>query len=132
VESRFEDRTGWVGFIVFAGIMLVLLGSLDFIYGMTAIIKDDYFQLTRQGLLVFDLTAWGWITLIFGVIEFLAGLAIIAGATWGRVFGVIIAGLSVIHQFTLMSANPIWSLLIISLNVLVIWALVVHGREMKY
>jgi hypothetical protein len=132
VEQRTEEPTGWTGFIAFAGIMLILLGGLDFIYGLTAIIKENYVVFTRQGLLAFDITSWGWITLIFGLVQFGVGLAIIAGATWGRVLGVIIAGLSVVHQFAMMSVYPIWSLLIVALDILIIWALIVHGREMKY
>jgi len=132
VEQRTEEPTGWTGFIAFAGIMLILLGGLDFIYGLTGIIKENYFVVSRQGLLVFDIKQWGWITLVFGLIQFGAGLAIIAGATWGRIVGVIIAAVSVVHQFTLMSAYPIWSLLIVAIDILIIWALIVHGREMKY
>jgi hypothetical protein len=128
-----DDRpepTGWVGFVFFAGIMLLVIGGFNVIYGLVALFNDTYFVVTRAGLLGFDITGWGWITLIMGIIEIFAGLAILAGATWGRIVGIIVAFLSMLHQFSFMNAYPLWSLLIVALDVLVIWALAVHGREM--
>jgi hypothetical protein len=128
-----DDRpepTGWVGFVFFAGIMLLVIGCFNVIYGLVALFKDTYFVVTRAGLLGFDITTWGWITLILGIIEIFAGLAILGGQTWGRIVGIIVAFLSMLHQFSLMNANPLWSLLIIALDVVVIYALAAHGREM--
>jgi hypothetical protein len=124
------EPTGWVGWVFFAGIMLLVIGCFNVIYGIVALFNDTYFVVTRAGLLGFDITAWGWITLIMGIIEVFAGLAILGGATWGRIVGIIVAFLSMLHQFSLMSANPFWSLLIIALDVVVIYALAAHGREM--
>jgi hypothetical protein len=124
-------RTGWVGWVYFAGTMLVLLGSFNAIEGLVALFKDQYYVPTRQGLLVFDLTGWGWIHLIVGIVAIAVGIGLFTGATWARVSGVILAGLNAILQLLFLSANPLWAILVITLDVLVIWALVVHGDEAK-
>ena len=127
--ERYREPTGWVGFVVFAALMLIVIGSFNVIYGLVALFKDDFLVATRQGLLVFDVTAWGWITLIAGGLQILIGLAILGGQTWARVMGVIFAALNAIAQLAFLSAQPIWSTIIIALDVLVIYALTVHGRE---
>ena len=124
-------RTGWVGWVYFAGTMLVLLGSFNAIMGLVAIFDDQYYVPTRQGLLVFDLTTWGWIHLFMGGLAVIAGVGLFTGATWARVFGVILAGLNAIAQLTFLSAYPVWAMIVIALDVLVIWALIVHGDEAK-
>jgi len=131
MERYGEERTGWVGFVVFAGLMLIVIGSFNVIYGLVALFENEFLVPTRQGLLVFDLTQWGWITLIFGGFQMLVGLAIFTGTVWARVLGVIAASLNAIAQLSFLSANPIWSTIIIALDVLVIYALTVHGREVS-
>ena len=124
-------RTGWVGWVYFAGTMLILLGSFNAIEGLVALFNDQYYVPTRQGLLLFDLTGWGWIHLIVGGLAIITGIGLFTGAMWARVFGVILAGLNAIIQLTFLSANPLWAVIVITLDVLVIWALVVHGDEAK-
>jgi hypothetical protein len=124
-------RTGWVGWVYFAGTMLILLGSFNAIEGLVALFNDQYFVPTRQGLLVFDLTGWGWVHLIVGVVAIGVGIGLFTGATWARIGGVILAGLNAIIQLAFLSANPAWALIVITLDVLVIWALVVHGDEAR-
>ena len=131
MERYGEERTGWVGFVVFAGLMLIVIGSFNVIYGLVALFENEFLVPTRQGLLVFDLTQWGWITLIFGGFQMLVGLAIFTGTVWARVLGVIAASLNAIAQLSFLSANPIWSTIIIALDVLVIYALTVHGGEVS-
>jgi len=124
--------TGWVGFVFFAGIMLFLIGVMNVIYGIVGLVNDQFAVFTKAGLLSFDITGWAWITLIIGVIQLFAGLAILGGQTWGRVIGIIAASASILHQFAMMPLYPIWSILILTLDVLVIYALAAHGREMRY
>jgi hypothetical protein len=101
------------------------------IYGLVALLKDDYYTVSRQGLLVFDLTQWGWILLIFGALAVLAGIALFSGALWARIVAVAFAVLNVIAHMAFMSAYPVWALITIAIDVLVIWAVIVHGDEMK-
>ena len=124
--------SGWTGWVVFAGIMMVLLGVFHAIQGLVALFQDDYFLVGKNGLtLHIDYTAWGWIQLISGVIVFAAGLAVFVGQVWARSVGVLVAMLSAIVNVGFLAAYPIWSTIMIVLDVLIIWALVVHGGELK-
>jgi len=91
---------------------------------------DTFYVTTPNYVLEFDVTTWGWIHLIAGIIVALAGVALFSGRTWARVVGITLAFLSAIATFAFIPYYPVWSLLIIALNVFVIWALAAHGREM--
>ena len=129
--DRTNEPTGWTGFAYFAAVMLVLVGSFNVFYGLVALFKDEFLQATRAGLVVWDVTQWGWITLGLGILQILVGFAIMSGATWGRVFGVLFAGANALAQLAFLPAYPIWSTIIIALDVFVIYALTAHGRELK-
>jgi hypothetical protein len=123
--------TGWVGWIVFAAIMMFIVGAFNIIDGLTALFKDEVFVNSGKGLLVFDLTAWGWIHLLLGVGLCFVGAALLNGQLWARIAAVILVGFNAIEQLVFLSAYPLWSVLIIALDVMVIWALVVHGEETR-
>jgi hypothetical protein len=124
--------SGWVGWIWFAGLVLVLVGTINAIEGLAAIVEDDVFVTTGQGgLLVFDLTTWGWVHLLLGALQILAGLALFSGATWARVTAIVLVMLSVIGHIAWLNAQPVWSVIVIVLDLLVLWALVVHGDEAR-
>jgi hypothetical protein len=128
--ARGSTSTGWaVGFVVFAGVMMVMLGVFHALEGLTAIFKDQFFVATPNYLYSVDVTTWGWIHLIGGIVVALAGFYVFSGALWARIIGIVLAGLSAIANFLFIPHYPIWSLLMIALCVLVIWALAVHGRE---
>src|SRR4051794_11025747 len=94
-ESGRREPTGWVGFVVFGGVMLALLGGFQAIEGLVAIFKDNYYLVTRNGLLInVDYTTWGWVHLVIGLVAVVAGLGIFTGRMWARVLGIAIAGLS--------------------------------------
>ncbi|WP_350346762.1 hypothetical protein ABIQ69_08875 [Agromyces sp. G08B096] len=125
--------TGWVGWGWFAAIILLTAGIIDVIYGLIAVIGPDsaYFLSGTGDLVLFDVAGWGWWHLISGATLILAGGALFAGATWARVLGVILAVLNAIGQLFLLPVQPWWSLIVIVLDILVIYALTVHGRELK-
>jgi hypothetical protein len=124
--------TGWVGMVIFGGIMMLLLGGFHAMEGLVAVLKDDYYLVTRNGLvLTLDYTTWGWIHLILGVVAAAAGIAVFLGQMWARVVGVIVAVLSALANLAFLPAYPIWSVIIIATDVLVIYALTVHGREVR-
>jgi hypothetical protein len=126
------EPTGWVGWVFFAGIMMVMIGIFQAINGLTALFNDDFFLTTRNGLVVnLDFTTWGWVHLILGVVVLLAGFGLFAGATWARVVGVILAVVSAIANLAFISAYPVWSTIMIAVDVLVIYALTVHGAEAR-
>ena len=112
------------GWLVFASIMLVLAGIYNFIWGITALVKDEY--LINQFLFA-NLTFWGWFWLIIGIVAMVAGFAVLNKAPWARWFGIIMASISAIGMFTVIWAYPIWSIVIITLDVLVIYGLAEYG-----
>jgi hypothetical protein len=123
-------RTRWVGWVLFAGIMMILIGTFQGIAGLVAIFRDEYYLVTNSGLVITaDYTRWGWTHLILGVLVALAGLAVMRGAFWARVVAVVLAGLSALANLLFLGAYPLWSLLVIAMDILVIFALVVHGSE---
>jgi hypothetical protein len=131
-RSRAPQPTGWVGFIVFAGVMLVMLGIFHAIQGLVAIFKDEYFLVGKNGLTVsVDYTGWGWTHLILGIVVFAAGLGLFAGQMWARIVAVLVALVSAVVNVAFLAAYPVWSTIMIALDVLVIWAVTVHGRETK-
>jgi hypothetical protein len=130
-QGRTDTRATARGesWVAFAAIMLIMVGAFNMIDGLAALLKDEVFVKTPNGLLIFDLTAWGWINLLFGAAQFLVGVALTRGAFWARMVAVVLVTLNAFGQLAFLSAYPIWSLLIITLDVIVIWALIVHGPD---
>ena len=128
---RAEEASGWaVGFISFAAIMMLLVGMLQILAGLVAIFENQIYVQTRNYLFKFDVTTWGWIHLILGIIVALAGWGLLSGRIWARVVGITLAVLSAIANFLWLPYYPFWSLLIIALDVFVIWALAVYGGRL--
>jgi hypothetical protein len=126
------DRTGWAGWAVFAGVMLVLVGAFQAIDGLVALFKDEIYVVRPNGLVVnVDYTAWGWVHLLLGIVLIAAGAAIFSGRVWGRTLGVIAAIISAVLNFAFIPAYPVWSILIIAVDVFVIYALIAHGGELR-
>jgi hypothetical protein len=113
------------GWIVFAAVIMLIVGVLDFFEGLIAIIRDNYFVVHGNQLIVFDTTKWGWITLIWGIVLVIAGFGLWTGAGWARWFTIIVVGLNILGQLSWLGASsyPLWSLVIITLNIIVLYAL---------
>lgn len=126
-----NSPTGWVGWGYFAGFMMMLLGFLQGISGLTAIFKKEFFVITPEHLIAFNVTTWGWIHLVLGIVIFMAGLELLRGATWARVVAAILAILSFIANMAFISAYPFWSITIMVIDVLVLYAVTVRGGELK-
>ena len=120
-----------VGFILFAAIMLIMVGCFQAFQGLIAIFQNEFYVATRNYLFQFDATTWGWIHLIFGVIVAFAGWGLLSGRTWARVVAITVAVLSAIANFLWIPWYPFWALTIITLDVFVIWALAAHGRDLR-
>lgn len=125
------ERTGWTGWISFAGIMLVIGGVLQAFYGLLAIFNDDWAVWGREGVLFVDLTGWGWAHLIIGALVALCGVGLFTGNMAARIVGVLVAAVSLLVNFFFIPVAPFWALTVIVIDALVIWAITVHGREMK-
>ena len=121
--------SGWYGWIVFAGTMMIIAGAFNIIQGLVAVAKDEFYDVTPNHLVTFDLTQWGWIHLIMGVILLLIGLALFKESMWAVIAGMIVVSINMITQFAFMSAYPVWSIVAIAVDLMVLWALIVHGGE---
>jgi hypothetical protein len=123
----------WSGWIAFAGWLLIIIGTLDFFQGLIAVIRDKYYVLTPDQIIVFDLTTWGWITLIWGIVLGLAGLGLLSGAGWARWFAIIAGSLNFIIQlgFVGSSRYTLWALTALALNIVVLYALIVHWGDTR-
>jgi hypothetical protein len=129
--SARNQPSGWVGWVYFASLMMMLVGGFQAIAGLVALFKQDFYIATEQSLLVSNYDTWGWIHLILGLVIFAAGVALLNGAVWARMVGVLLAGISLFANMAFFSAYPFWSILMITIDVLVIYALTVHGDEAR-
>ena len=124
--------SGWAGWVGFAGIILIIQGIITGIQGLMAIIgPDQYYVITEENLLMFNVNGWGWWSLIIGVLLLLTGFALMAGMTWARIVAIILVALSAIGQLFLLSEQPCGSLLIIALDVLILFALTVKWNAIE-
>jgi hypothetical protein len=132
LDETYPEPTGWTGFIVFASVMMILAGSLNLVYGLVALFNDTWvgWNPDTANAVVLDITEWGWAHVILGAVLTLAGLGVLTGNVLARTIGVVVAGLSLMANFFFIPVYPIWAITIIVLDILVIWALTVHGREM--
>ncbi len=121
----------WVGWIYFAGAMMMMAGGFSLIEGLVALLQNEYYVPSTQGLLVLDLTGWGWVHVVMGGLAIVIGFGLFVGAMWARVTGVVFALLNTLVQLAFMSAAPVWATIVIVIDILVIWALIVHGDEAK-
>ena len=123
-----QDISGWaVGGIAFAGTVLVMVGAFQIIEGIVAIANDNFFIATRNYTFNLDVTTWGWIHLIMGIVLLVTGFGLFARSTWAGVTGIIICLLSAVSNFFFLPHYPLWAITIIALNVWVIWALTRPG-----
>jgi hypothetical protein len=124
--------SGWAGWVVFGGLMLILLGIIHVIEGVVALFDQGYYTVRPSGLVVHvDYTVWGWVHLLLGIVAILTGLGLLAGNIVARVVGVCLAVISAVVNLAFVGAAPVWSIIVIVLDVVIIYAIVVHGRELR-
>lgn len=123
--SRVPLTTGWLSF---AGVVAFVVGIFNVMDGLVALFRNDYYLVTAQDILVFNFTAWGWIWLILGLFQIAVGAGIIAGQLWARAAGVVMAVLAAIGHLAFLRAFPVWSVIVIALCVVLVYALTAHPR----
>ena len=130
-----SQDSSWGGWIVFAGIVLLVVGALDVLQGFVAIIQDEYVVATTKGLAIVDVTAWGWITLLWGILLVFAALGLFGGAGWARWLAIVGVALNAIQQIMFLAnypqAYPLWNILIVALDLIVLFALTARWRGYK-
>nr|WP_287390206.1 hypothetical protein [Candidatus Microthrix sp.] len=129
--TQTEERTGWTGWIYFAGTMLLIGGTLSIIYGFVALFNDNWVVFGNTNAVFLDLTGWGWVHVIIGALIVLSGFGVFTGNVLARTVGVIVAAVSMIANFLWLPVYPFWAIIIIVIDALVIWALMVHGGELR-
>lgn len=129
--AKIQTPTAWVGWGYFAAAMLVLVGAMQIIQGLGAIFNPDYFVVTENRVFLFDISTWGWIHLILGVVALSAGIGTMTGARWARIVAVVITALVMVGTIAYITTFPIWSIFTLLIGFFVIYALTVHGSEMN-
>ena len=126
-----REVTDWVGWIAFAGAMMLMLGIMQMIVGVAAIAKDDLWVAGQNGTLVLSVTQWGWVQLIIGALITIAGFSAFAGKFFGRLVGIVLSMSVIVANITYVDLHPTWSVIVIFMAVFVMYALLVHGDEAK-
>lgn len=121
----------WTGWIAFAGIMMIIGGVLQGLYGLIALLNDQWVVWGNTGAAFLDLTQWGWVHLIWGIVMILAGIGVMSGNLLARIVGVFLAGITAVVNFAFIPVYPLWSVIVVVIAIVVIYALVAHGRDMK-
>ena len=130
--ARGQEATGWaVGFILFAAIMMIMAGVFQALAGLVAIFENEFYVPTRNYLFQFDATTWGWIHLLVGLLVAFAGWGLLSGRTWARAVAITLAVISAIANFAFIPYYPFWSMLIIVIDIVVIWAVDVYGGTLR-
>ncbi|HET7487835.1 MAG TPA: hypothetical protein VFJ85_07895 [Acidimicrobiales bacterium] len=121
-----------MGWIAFASVMMMVVGVFQAIAGFVGLFKDEYYLVASKDLVLsVNYTAWGWIHLGIGTLLVLGGLSLLSGRTFGKVIGVLVATLSAIANLAFLAAYPVWAVTIIAIDVIIIYAITVHGREIE-
>ena len=105
-EVQVASARAWSGWIGFAGLLLMIIGAIDFFEGLIAVIRKEYWQFTSQGLIIFNVTTWGWLAMIFGVVLFLVGLGLTGGASWARWVAIILIAVNLLGQLGWVGSSP--------------------------
>jgi hypothetical protein len=125
-------ESGWTGWVRFAAFLMILNGVLQAFQGFAALVNPDYFRVTSSGLAVsINYSGWGWIHLAIGVGLFLSGMGVLAGNVLARVVGVLFVGVNALTALVFLDAAPGWGIIMITLDVVVIYAITVHGSELR-
>ena len=127
-----QEISGWaVGFLFFGAMLMMIMGGLHIIEGLTAIINDKFYVVLPNYSLSFDVTTWGWINFIGGIIVVLAGLGLLMGSELARIVTLLVAGISLLWNFYSIPYYPVWSIIMIALAIGVIWAVATHGKDVE-
>jgi hypothetical protein len=127
-HARNASRGEGYGMVVFAAVLLGMLGIFNIIDGIAAIARSHIF-IANAHYVIGDLRAWGWVALILGVAQALASIGVLAGNQVARWFGVAVIGLNLINQMFFLPGYPFWSLMIIAVDVVALWGLCVYGSR---
>ena len=127
----YDQRSGWTGWITFAAVMMILAGSLNLLYGIIAAVNDEWVVFTNRANVYLDISEWGWVHIIVGAVVLISGLGLFSGNILARTIAVVVASISLVVNFFFIPVYPLWAITVIVIDLLVIWAVTAHGREMR-
>lgn len=130
-SSRPTQSTGWVGVIVFGATLMVMLAIFNIIQGLLAIGESDVFVRSGGDVVIWDVSTWGWIHLVLGVLLAVTGVLLFKGTVWAIVVALVLVVLNASAQMLFLPVYPFWSLIVIAVDMLLLWALTFHGSEMR-
>jgi hypothetical protein len=127
------SKGAWAGWVAFAGLLMMIIGGLDFFQGLIAVIRDQYYVLGDNGALVIDVSQWGWIMMIWGIVLALVGYGLVSAASWARWVAIFLVSVNFIAQLGYDGGSgwTLWSLCVLALNVIVLYALIVRWDEAR-
>ena len=131
-EAPTQPSEGPSGWVLFAGVIMLVDGILDACWGLAALLNDEVVTVGGHGVVVWDFTAWGWAHLIGGTLIAITGIGLLAMRGWARWLGVLFVSINVILQFGVFTAFPLWAMLIIALDVIVIYQLTVRWEPARF
>lgn len=124
--------SAWVGWVYFASVMLVISGGINVIAGLTGIFNSDFYVATQSGkLLFFDYTTWGWVHLVLGIAMLALGVFLMKGKSWARIVTTGLVVLNMIVNLAFIGVYPLWAITSLILSAFVIYAITLHGDEVK-
>lgn len=127
-----RGTSGWVGWVAFAGAMLALIGTIHLIEGVVALMEHHYYKIGQSGLVLHvSYTTWGWLHILGGIVLIVAAIGVFAGQVWARAVGVVVAFLSALAHLAFLAAQPVLSVVAITLCIVAIMALTAHGSEIR-
>lgn len=129
--SNYRRPTAWAGFVVLAAVLMCIVGIFNIVTGLVAVFNDTIYSQGKNVTVALDVTGWGWFHIVWGLLLLGTGMALYAGQTWARVVAIVLVSVNMITQLMEMPAYPLWGLVILTLDILIIWAIIVHGDELK-
>ncbi|TAK89146.1 hypothetical protein EPO04_03540 [Patescibacteria group bacterium] len=123
--------TGWVGWVAFGAAMMMLSGVYQLVVGFAAIFNSDWLVFANQGVYLLDLTSWGWVHALLGVLLIGSGISLFSGSALGRAVGTVVVSLAILANLLFLFALPVWSVMALIVDSLVLYAILAHGDEMK-
>ena len=125
-----EPNSWAIGWTAFAMMMMMLGGTWWIFAGIVALVNDTFYVVGPEYIVQFDVTTWGWIHVLLGIVILLSAIGLFSGAVWARTVGVIVAMVWALIGFAWLPWSPLWAVLLITISVFVIWSLTVHGRDL--
>ncbi|MFG1814474.1 hypothetical protein ACGFIF_11965 [Kribbella sp. NPDC049174] len=126
-----KGSTALAGVVVFAGSLLLVIGLVNIFQAFIALFADERVVVTRENLVVVDITAWGWVLLISGLLMLAVGAGLLVTQTWARIAGIVLVCLHAVTQIAWLGAYPVWSVMMIALDIVILFALTVRWSEVR-